>query len=126
MKIWRLLKRFEIKFHFSIGKVKRIEFSIPDEADDCHLRHGLHDGGRNQDSWSSTSDGEDKILYWSSKQRKLEGSPDNRNEPYEISIPKCKRSVEVSCTPMHDIEKRKAGITPYYSSNRKIVIDCYY
>jgi len=108
---------YEIKTHFSIEKFKTIEIYIPDWADDAHLRHGLHDGGVDQESWSATSDGEDKIVYYG-------GGLSSGH--HEIPIPTCKRSVETFCTPLHDINKRRAGIKPDYSSNRKIVIDLYY
>jgi len=120
MKIIRLFG-YEIKTHFSIQRFKTIEISIPDDADDAHLRHGYHDGGKAKE-WN-TSDGEDKVIYWSRSRRELEGANDSM---FEVPIPKCKKSVETFCTPFRDMEKRKAGIKPDYSSNRKIVIDLYY
>lgn len=114
MKALRLFYKWEIEYHLSIKKVKRIDIPIPDWGDDAHLRHGLHDGGIDQESWSRTPDGEDKVVYYKGC------------TPIYVDIPKCKRSVEVSCSPLYDKEKIKAGISPAYSSNRKIVIDLYF
>lgn len=114
MKTLRLFDRWEVKYHLSIQKVKRIEITIPDWADDAHLRHGLHDGGKDQESWSATPDGEDKVVYYKGC------------TAFYIDVPKCKRSVEVSCTPLHDMTKRKAGISPDHYSDRKVVIDLFY
>lgn len=104
MKIKRLFDRFEVKYHFSIQRVKRIEISIPDWADDAHLRHGRKDGGKDQEY--NTSDGLDKVVYYKGSTR------------FEIDIPECKRSVEVSCTPY-----KTKGV---YNKNRKVVIDLYF
>ena len=108
MKIKKRAWNLELKFSFSIKRVRRIEVPVPDRADDTHLRHGLHDGGVDQESWSATPDGEDKVVYYIG------------NTPHFIDIPKCKRSVQISCTPMRKGHGRE------YNTNRKVVIDLYY
>lgn len=101
MKVARLFHRWELKFHFSIEKVKRIEISVPDWADDTHLNHG------GTGEWG-TSDGKEKVVYYRGATK------------YEIPIPDCKRSVEVSCTPFKNPKTRD------YNTNRKIIIDLYF
>ena len=101
MKTIRLFHRWELKFHFSIERVKRIEISVPDWADDLHLNHG------GTGDWG-TSDGKEKVVYYKGCTR------------YELDIPTCKRSVEVSYTPLRIPKTRE------YSTNRKIIIDLYF
>lgn len=100
MKTFRLLGR-EIKWHFSIKSVKRIAVSIPEWANDAHLRQG------NTDTDWSTPDGKTKVCYY-------KGS-----KVYFIDIPECKRAEEVYVTPMY--KKDKSG----YNPNRVVIVDLY-
>lgn len=93
----------QIDFHFKIRKVKRISISIPDWADDAHLRQG----SPREDGWG-TPDGKTKVCYY-------KGST-----AYFIDVPDCTSSKEVSVTPMHDRQTRT------YTKNRVVVIDLYY
>lgn len=101
MKKIRLFKKFEIEFHFSFKRVKRIWILIPDWADDAHLNQG------GTGDWG-TSDGKPKVVYYKGSTR------------YELCIPYCKHAIEISCTPL-----RKPG-SKEYNTNRYVVIDLYY
>ena len=92
----------QIRYFFSIRRCKRIVYSIPDWADDAHLRHG----NISDDGWG-TPDGKDKICYY-------KGS-----KPYFIDLPDSKESVQVSLTPLYDTS---SGIRKH-STGRTIVID---
>jgi len=94
---------WEISFHFSVEKVERIEISLPDRADDAHLRQG---GGVPGGEWD-TSDGKTKVVYYIGSKR------------YEIEIPKHKKARQILLTPAYN--KERTG----YNTNRKIVIDIY-
>lgn len=100
MKSFRIFN-IEVKFSFSIKRVKRIEFSLPDNADDAHLRQG------SLSEWG-TSDGKTKIVYW------MDGMK-------EIDLPPHKEAKEVFCSPLYEPIKRQT-----YATNRKIIIDLYY
>jgi hypothetical protein len=97
MKIFRIFG-FEIKIHFSFEKYKRIEVSIPDWADDAHLRH----------IDSNDSDDKYKVCYY-------KGST-----PYYIDIPKHKKAIEISVTRLYNKERTD------YEKNRKVIIDLYF
>jgi len=91
----------DINFCFSCDRVKRMVFDIPDWADDTHLRQG------SIGEWG-TSDGKTKVVFFKGSQMT------------ELPVPDCKRSVEVSLTPMWDKKTRTR------MQNRKIVVDLFF
>jgi len=98
---------FEIDFRFAVKRVKRVYFSIPDWADDAHLRQGGRIG-----NWG-TPDGKTKVCYYKG------------NTAYFIDVPECKESVEVSVTPMYNLRNRTIDGFKY-NTNRQIVVDLYF
>lgn len=69
----------ELSFHFSIERVKRMTFSIPDWADDCSVYN------------SDTS--EAIIRYWKGSTK------------YFIKLPKCKRAKEISVSKLYNKDR---------------------
>jgi hypothetical protein len=99
MKTYRILG-IEINFSFSIRRVKRLTFDLPDWADDTCI---------------TTSDVNNnkiphKIKYYKGSTR------------YYIDLPKCIDAQEVSLTPMYGIVNNDR----VRMTNRKIVVDIYY
>ncbi len=95
MKTWQFWG-IQIDFHLSIRRYRRLKYSIPDWADDAHLRIS-----------GATPDGLPKITYF-------KGST-----PFFIDIPKCKSCQQIYVTPMKD--KKTFG----YNRNRVVIFDIY-
>jgi len=93
----------QIDFSLSIRRVKRMTFSIPDWADDAHLRQGRP----MEDGWG-TPDGKTKICYFKG------------GKAFYIDVPDCKEAVEVFVTPM----KNRATLA--YNTNRVVIVDLYF
>lgn len=93
----------QVDFLLSVKRVKRVVFDLPDWADDAHLRQGaIGDWG--------TPDGKTKVCYF-------KGS-----KAFYIDVPDCKKSKQVSLTPMRGIVNGKlASLT-----GRRLVVDLYF
>ncbi len=94
-------KRFlglELKFQFSLKRVKRIYVPIPDWADDTHLTRFDYEERKLMPQ---------KVCYW------------KQATPFYIEIPKCKEAVQVSVSNLYNKDRTA------YEKNREIVIDLY-
>jgi hypothetical protein len=91
---------YQIRFFFSVRRIKRLTFNLPDWADDTHI---------------TTVDADDKSFTYKIKYYK--GST-----PFYIDLPKCNDAVMVYLTPYSIIiDGKKVNMT-----NRKIIIDILY
>lgn len=89
----------QVDFHLSIRRVKRLQFDLPDWADDTCI---------------TTYDVDDKpiphkIKYYKGSTR------------FYIDLPKCKDAVKVFLTPLYSIVDGKR----VRSTDRKIIVDVY-
>jgi hypothetical protein len=101
MKTWQFWG-IQIDFHLSIRRCRRLTYSIPDWADDTHLRQGRI----SDDGWG-TPDGLPKVVYF-------KGS-----KAFYIDIPKCKSCQQVYVSPLYD--KKRLG----FATNRVVIFDIY-
>lgn len=95
MKTFRILG-FDVRLFFSVRRVKRLTFDLPDWADDTCI---------------TTTDVDDthKIKYYKGSTR------------YYIDLPKCSDAVKVSLTPLTGIvDGKRVAMT-----DRKIVVDVF-
>lgn len=93
----RTLKLFglEINMSFSLNRVKRMVFDIPDWADDCYVHN--------------CNTPKAVIRYW------------RGGEKYFIDLPKCIKAKEISVSRMYAISN---GVRDY-TQNRKVAVDVY-
>lgn len=99
MKTFKILG-FDVRLFFSVRRVKRLTFDLPDWADDTCI---------------TTTDVDDKpmphkIKYYKGSTR------------YYIDLPKCSDAVKVSLTPLYGIVN---GVRSRMT-DRKIVVDVFY
>lgn len=99
MKAFRILG-FDVRLSFSVRRVKRLTFDLPDWADDVCVTTNDVDGNTIPH----------KIKYYKVATR------------YYIDLPKCKEVSVVSITPLSDIVD---GVRSKMT-NRKIVVDVFF
>ena len=99
MKTFKILG-FDVRLFFSVRRVKRLTFDLPDWADDTCITTTDVDGKPIPH----------KIKYYKGSER------------YYIDLPKCSDAVKVSLTPLYGIVN---GVRSRMT-DRKIVVDVFY